>query len=326
MKVYLHIGSNKTGTTSIQGGLSKNRKLLEKQGVCYPGDELCHHGFYFTAQQDEKFWPRQYKDVELDTLQTYVTEHLVKINNDFNRGVNKYILSSEYLFIDDKRSVENILEWFELHVGSIDLEVILFVRDPIEHYISSQQQIIKADHKIQSPISYHYPFKSVIETWSQFCKVNVFEYKKGVDSSQVVSKFLGLENEGFVVPERTNESLSVEQMLLLEKIQKNVYSDSAGVFKKHLFTIHNVKADWLTKPSLKSGVSDLIYKKHYDDLQWLADNYGVNFVNDNYRGFCDAHFKPECSIFDVYDSDEKKFELYESMLINSLLIEHYKRS
>ncbi|HAG52691.1 MAG TPA: hypothetical protein DCL21_02780 [Alphaproteobacteria bacterium] len=326
MKIYSHVESNNAGATSVQGGLSKNRKSLEDKGVCYPDDQLCHHGFNFTSQQDEKFWPRQYKDVELNDLQAYVTENLVKIANDFNRGLNTYIFSSEYLFIDDKKSVESILEWFEQHVGSIDLEVILFFRNPVEQYMSSQQKIIKEEHSIESPTFYHYSFRSVIETWSDFCKVNVFEHKKGVDSLQVVSNFLDLDNEGLIVPKRTNESLSVGQMLLLEKTQKNVYSNSAGIFKKHLFTIHNIKADWLTKPYSKCGVSNLIYENHFHDLQWLTHAYEINFDNNNSVGFYNSPFKSECSISDVHESDKKKFESYESMILDLLLIEHSKQS
>src|SRR5438045_23824 len=33
---FLHIGTEKTGTTSIQNFLSKNRSRLEQQGILYP--------------------------------------------------------------------------------------------------------------------------------------------------------------------------------------------------------------------------------------------------------------------------------------------------
>src|ERR1700690_4476721 len=33
---FLHIGTEKTGTTSIQNFLSKNRPRLKKQGIIYP--------------------------------------------------------------------------------------------------------------------------------------------------------------------------------------------------------------------------------------------------------------------------------------------------
>ena len=34
--LYLHIGSEKTGSTSIQASLSKNAKKISSQGLCFP--------------------------------------------------------------------------------------------------------------------------------------------------------------------------------------------------------------------------------------------------------------------------------------------------
>ena len=34
--IFLHIGANKTGTTSIQKQLAEHRDLLEREGVLYP--------------------------------------------------------------------------------------------------------------------------------------------------------------------------------------------------------------------------------------------------------------------------------------------------
>ena len=38
-KLYLHIGAQKTGTTSIQAALSDQRHLLAQQGIHYPEPE-----------------------------------------------------------------------------------------------------------------------------------------------------------------------------------------------------------------------------------------------------------------------------------------------
>ena len=36
MTAYVHIGTPKTGTTSIQACLSSNREMLERQNMAYP--------------------------------------------------------------------------------------------------------------------------------------------------------------------------------------------------------------------------------------------------------------------------------------------------
>lgn len=54
MKAIIHIGTLKTGSTSIQNSLFSNRELLFKKGVIYPdiGSNFQHWGL-FTAFMDE---------------------------------------------------------------------------------------------------------------------------------------------------------------------------------------------------------------------------------------------------------------------------------
>src|SRR4051794_24998255 len=40
-RVYLHIGGEKTGTTSLQVFLARNAKHLDKQGFSYPSERDC---------------------------------------------------------------------------------------------------------------------------------------------------------------------------------------------------------------------------------------------------------------------------------------------
>jgi hypothetical protein len=46
--VYVHVGAPKTGTTFLQGVLAKNRRLLRRRGLLYPGPGADH----FLAAQD----------------------------------------------------------------------------------------------------------------------------------------------------------------------------------------------------------------------------------------------------------------------------------
>jgi len=56
MELFLHIGTEKTGTTSIQHFMAHNRSLLQEQGVLYPRcpGELNHIGITALAQECDR--------------------------------------------------------------------------------------------------------------------------------------------------------------------------------------------------------------------------------------------------------------------------------
>jgi hypothetical protein len=72
--VYLHVGTAKSGTTYLQRILSRNRELLKKSGVLYPGDRSSHFmasmdlrnaGFKgYVYPEAEGAWNRVVKEVQ----------------------------------------------------------------------------------------------------------------------------------------------------------------------------------------------------------------------------------------------------------------------
>lgn len=318
-KLFLHIGSPKTGTTSIQEYFHQNRENLKQKGIIYPGKEICHHVIFFTSQRDSTSWPRQYNNVDHNTLQNYVTNSLVNLAEDFSKDFNTYIMSTEYLFFSDVQAVHHTVSWLKDFFDEI--EIIVFIRQPSKHYSSSQQQVIKASHQIETPSHYYYPFRAVIEAWQSACTVLSVEYSAETNSLQSISEILKIDTKNFKTPKRSNESLSVEQMLAFEKIQKNIYSDTPDVFKKHLRSISNIKPNGLTKPTLKKGIEEYIDQKHKRDLSWLKEKHGIAFTTNQKSGQLPSRLKnmEKCSVKDVYNTNDKKQEKYESILMNSLL-------
>ncbi len=51
MKVVIHAGIHRTGTTSLQGYLSDHRAILPTHGVIYPGDERNHQSLAWSLKQ-----------------------------------------------------------------------------------------------------------------------------------------------------------------------------------------------------------------------------------------------------------------------------------
>jgi len=70
--LHLHIGSGKTGTTSIQEIFHANRKQLKKQDFLYPGPNPDHHLLFFASNAPQKDWARTYKGLDQKNLKGYL--------------------------------------------------------------------------------------------------------------------------------------------------------------------------------------------------------------------------------------------------------------
>ncbi len=91
-KLVLHVGSHKTGTTSIQAALRENRDALKQQGVCYPfgiapfeKSPVPHHQFAHALVNEQP----------LDHL--HVTAFMAAVQNDA-RDCHTVIISSEPIY------------------------------------------------------------------------------------------------------------------------------------------------------------------------------------------------------------------------------------
>ena len=56
--LFIHIGSGKTGTTSIQKFLAANREKLLDQNLCYPGYDDNNHQLVTIFERENKSLPR----------------------------------------------------------------------------------------------------------------------------------------------------------------------------------------------------------------------------------------------------------------------------
>ena len=199
MEIVLHIGTDKTGTSSIQATLSKSREKMLEYGVLYPS--LRHSGmnnnFLVTGFQSSEKLPREYKSrfdrgklsLPLNFKQAWsdLRDQCISVNP------KKVVLSGEYLGSMDRVASEKfIAELINLTESSSPIKVVIYVRRPSSHYSSSLQQIIKASQNIPKPSSWRYKFKPTIIKWLDFnsisVDVNIFD-KKYLKSGNVVFDF-----------------------------------------------------------------------------------------------------------------------------------------
>lgn len=125
---------------------------------------------------------------------------------------------------------------------------------------------------------------------------------------------------------RTKRSVSIEQMLLFEKIQKHLYTqiDNQLKGKIHLKTLAYINAKFLSKPELQDWVKPVVYNEHRKDLEWLKEEYGIDFL----QNYPPREVLSDLPIFedgkavvrDIYKvPNEELVEKYEALVVDALL-------
>ena len=326
--LHLHIGSYKTGTTSIQRTFERNRKELKRQGFCYPGREKNHHKLFFITRSPEEYWPREYKGVDKEILRSQIEQFVSGLEGEIKSRKNQYIISSEYFFfIEKEKNIREAVNYLESLFSEI--KVYVFVRNTADLYKSYQQTKLRAQCYVDSPRYFRYNFKKIIENWSKYCDVEVIKYSKEIDSCRSFCERVGVNYKDlYQGNKQVNRSISIEQMVLLEKIQKNLYPDYNNILKGkiHLKVIPKVNAPFTTRPELQRWVAPVINENHQEDTEWLKTIHDIdlNGSHCNKKTSVRSNRLPingrtRAAVREVYQVDEQKVEQYESYLINQLL-------
>jgi len=218
MKIIVHIGAGKTGTSSIQQTLKSNQKVLEAQGFLYLGlilDQAPVIKYHWQKHPSGNFnrvdKERLYEEV-LDILK-------LTIQKSQQAGIHTLIWSNESFFGLNEKLIPILSELRKEH----DLEIVVYVRKH-ESWIRSAYVQWGIKHK-----TYPGPIKKFKE-WYQPGKVNFYNtlkpyidvfgdkvvVKNMAGHSDLVTSFLdqcGIATESIII-ERSNESPSNEELLL----------------------------------------------------------------------------------------------------------------
>lgn len=166
--IYLHLGTHKTATTSIQNFLSQNHEPLKAAGILYPKSVMSHNNFAFGAHHilsSAIYQGRPYEE-----LFTALGDELGQAGN-----IDTLILSSEtFGLVPAKELVETFESASAL--GHCRLNLIQYIR-PQAGWTMSMYLQRKSSLKLNNSFSEYYPtlvntletrrlnYKSMCETY-----------------------------------------------------------------------------------------------------------------------------------------------------------------
>lgn len=292
MRVVLHIGSNKTGTTSLQRAFHRGRRTLGREGVLYPGSPdggpthaLLLAGLYHPGHVPrlERHRPKSPRDRErlLDDIRSKVREARPRV----------LVLSSEGFFRPLADGALRRLREELLGLGADRVEVAVYLRRPSDKYLSSLQQAIKASSTFPAPgpSSYRQVLEPYVEAFGQDAvRARPFS-PAALAGGDIIEDFcqsyLGdaFPRLAALLPRfRTNETLSAESMDLLLRFRQAFHPGDDGRFASDsnalARTLLRLDASLgAARPRLRPAVAAGIDAASAGDLAWVASSLGVAF-------------------------------------------------
>lgn len=275
MRIVLHNGMPKSGTTALQDTLLKNRDILLEHGVLYPaGKGLLrrNHNILVLGVSEPDKLPRRFEQVysgRHDKIRRDFQCVLDGISESASRNkVHTIILSSEMLFrVLSAAQAETLFSSLKNIADAID--VVTYIRHPAEYYLAIVQQTLKASQKINPLFSINY--RPVIECYMRFAdSVTVVPYiRSELHKGDITHDFFLRMLPQYVVLlgrftlRNSNETFSAEGMDVIQRYrahacadQDNVFADDAAVILKNLRSLDREVAGF-TRPVLRSHVRDM---------------------------------------------------------------------
>lgn len=290
-QLLLHIGTNKTGTTSIQETLHRAAEEGMLGDICYPQFKRRNHNYLAAVYKSVDRLPRNYRNRREEIGPEAFKRSTEDFKDELFQSIKeneRTILSAEYL----SRFADNEVHALATDLAQLGIEkigVVVYVRNPASHYLSNVQQTLKASSTFVSPALWKHPVHQMLRAWgTEFQEVIVRPFERGRlvggdavrDFLNVASSFFGI-NELDIPAATENQSISAEGMIILQRYRQQFHSNAEDEYKRdsnQLLGILQRSMNTIpqTRPRLSASVERLIMDRHRSDLDSLWTDYRID--------------------------------------------------
>jgi hypothetical protein len=298
MKCYLHIGTEKTGTSTIQHFFLINRSQLAKNNFYYlkslgsPNNRKLPLAAYNPSRRDE--YTKALELIFDHQVTDFQRKIILRLRNEVKQLPPSSIIicSSEHIqsrltTIEEISRLKKILN----NVGIDDINVIVYFRNPGETANSLYSTAIKAGNTMPNvpPPSNDYfenicNHKKTVEKFTTvFGKdkliVRLFRKDKFKNISLVhdISNIIGLDSfiNDLTIPENKNESLSLLGITILRKLNESIPKFNPNGLNNQREDIVYLISKHFSEPKFVMGENlQEAYNLHFaKSNEWLRKNY-----------------------------------------------------
>ena len=173
-QVFLHIGTHKTGSTSIQQFLARADRALAEQGVLYPESGRPNTDWSNQYGQHKLYWSLVGKrGVENDQVWHDLRQEIERHSN------SKVLLSAEGFENLVTQNIQRVLEY----LAPYPVYVIVYLRRPIRFLVSAYKQRVKMGTYVNSfscfveEMTPRCDYLDLVSRWEQFDSVKSVDIK-----------------------------------------------------------------------------------------------------------------------------------------------------
>ena len=297
MKIILHIGSGRTGTQALQHFLKLNVSILEANGIAYPILNKKNHHNPLALPLCCKNTPRYLANIygtDFAKNIEYFHEYFDELQSVLKTSKsNCAILSSEFLSLAFAPKDGKIL-FNKLWDLATRIEVVLYLRNPADYYLSAALQTLKASGNLKPPS--HQPIKTILSGYEelQAQKLHIREYSRdALVGRDVCRDFMTLVSPEIVekctyFEADRNETLSAEVMSIIQDYRRLAWPNDNNKFNDETDKLVDMAAGYARanglyrKPQLRPGLRYSLNQANAD-LAWLAERYSFRFDSVKYN-------------------------------------------
>lgn len=286
----IHIGTPKTGTTSIQNWLAAAQRNGDLGPVCYPlyrNDRNQSRLIACYRPDTVPGWMRSEFPANDDRFRAMQRRYHTFVF-DRLRSATSAILSAEALSQFTAVEVQHLRADLE-SAGFGTFHVVLYIRDPADFYLSLVQERLKsavAPPLVPNPAEFTYRFREMAETWEgAFPGSLVVRRFLGGPRHDVIDDFAGLLRlhmglEPPRIPLRLNATLSAEGMRIVQDFRDSAPEEDGAIPEDTLrlvrFLQRSTSRVEQTKPALNMAVAQRIRVRHAADAATITARYAVD--------------------------------------------------
>jgi hypothetical protein len=261
MKLTLHIGTEKTGTTSLQVWLAENRSALRERGVVYPTSlgQFAHRDLAIYAMNadnpDDGFRQRNLSSPDAHRAFRASLRDDFAREYDANAGASHWLISSEHLHsrLPTVESVERVRQFFADRFEAI--EILVHLRPQIDVAVSLASTAARVGLRIgprwfseRAPTDPYFNYDDLVRRWEDVFgdgAVTLIPFKRRPHLADLLIDRLNIEVTAMTPMKRMNEALDWRAIALINAIvANNANADIASLFP----------GDWPNRERLQIGL------------------------------------------------------------------------
>jgi len=303
---HLHIGMHKTGSSSIQNYLDKNRDELLKSGFYYAEMGGANHsGPFLYCLRFEPARDTEIANLKIapDELNSRIIFYKEKLADSLNKNYSDIIFSAESIvklspneLIDFKK---NLLEYVD------EIKVYCYVREPMSFTVSSFQQVIKTMPVFLDNQHLYPNYKDKLQKFEDiFGDVKYRLFSRGtLLEGDVTADFCSWLNLPYQGSEEANISLGALAVKFLYRFQ---HARSEIVVKQETLDLIENTLSKLPFQKVILPTKDManIIQNNIADFKWMANHLSKKGLEINFN-VDDTSNASYGNIYGVFSEHEK---------------------